>query len=194
MNFRKKLEELEKKLEEIDSELGRVEVELKRWDVKDRESQQREAALRNKLKETKRRNKNTKSHFKEVATNLKIKNEEMDRILQELLWMQQVKEHDWNNVEAALRGQVEQQKKTISDMDRDRKKLEDAIKQRHDKETRRRGFKDLRDEDGVRGEATRALECVKDSFKFMMTCQKVYIAVFVLSICLGWINSLFNFF
>ena len=44
----------------------------------------------------------------------------MDRNLQELLRMQQVKECDWNNVEAALRGQVEQLKKKISYMDRDR--------------------------------------------------------------------------
>ena len=110
MNFRKKLEELEKKLEENDSELGRVEMELKRRDEKDRERQQIESAFRNKLKETQRRNKNTKIHFKEVATILNIKNEEMDRNLQELLRMQQVKERDWNNVEAALRGQVEQLK------------------------------------------------------------------------------------
>jgi hypothetical protein len=111
MNFRKKLEELEKKLEENDSELGRVEMELKRRDEKDRERQQIESAFRNKLKETQRRNKNTKSHFKEVATILNIKNEEMDRNLQEMLRMQQVKEHDWNTVEATLRGQVEQLQK-----------------------------------------------------------------------------------
>ena len=35
----------------------------------------------------------------------------MDRNLQELLWMQQVKERDWNNVEAGIRGQVELKKK-----------------------------------------------------------------------------------
>jgi cytidylate kinase len=46
-------------LEEKDSELGRVEMELERRDEKDRERQQIEAPLRNKLKETQRRNKNT---------------------------------------------------------------------------------------------------------------------------------------
>ena len=110
-NLQKKSEELGKKLEEKDSELGRVEMELKRRNAKDTERQQIEAAFRNKLKETQRRNKNTKSHFKEVANILNIKNEEVDRNLQELLRMQQVKERDWNSVEAALRGQVEQLKK-----------------------------------------------------------------------------------
>jgi chromosome segregation ATPase len=192
------LEELKKKLEEKDSELGRVETELKRRDEKDRERQQIEAALRSKLKETQRRNKNTESHFKEVATILKIENEEMDRNLQELLQIQQVKEREWNNVESALRGQLGQLKKKISHMDRDKKKLVDASKQRHvyedDEETQRRRFKDLQDEDGVLKEATGPFKCVKDSFKFMMTCQKFYISVFVLFICLGCINRLFNFF
>ena len=86
-------------------------MELERRDEKDRERQQIEAPLRNKLKETQRRNKNTKRQFKEVATILNINNEEMDRNLQEMLRMQQVKEHDWNNVKAALCGQVEQLKK-----------------------------------------------------------------------------------
>ena len=109
-------------------------------------------------------------------------------------------------------GRVEMELKTISDMDRDRKKLEDPSKQRHDyqgdKETLRRGFEGLQDEDfedlqdedfefqdedGVLEEATRPLECVED-FNLIMTCQGVYISVFVLSLCFGWIDRLIIFF
>jgi chromosome segregation ATPase len=104
---------------------------------------------------------------------------------------------EYNKVEEVLRGQVKQLKKTISEMDSNRGKVEDTRKQTHvcevDEETLRRQFEDLQDEDDLEA-ATGPFGDTGNIFDHALHSVEICCFVLILSIILGHINAFISCF